>query len=102
LGAAKSAAGRAFQFVQLQIPAEGQEVTRETFQFRVDKKKLQAAEWRDGHYLLRSNLTAVDPSVLWARYVQLTQIESVFRSLKSELGIPPSIINWSTAPMLTF
>ena len=62
------AAGRAFQFVQLQVPAEGHEVTRETFQFRVDKKKLQAAEWRDGHYLLRSNLTAGDPSVLWARY----------------------------------
>jgi transposase len=89
LGAAKSAAGRAFQFVQLQVPAEGQEVTRKTFQFRVDKKKLQAAEWRDGHYLLRSNLSAGDPSVLWARYVQLTQIESVFRSLKSELGIRP-------------
>ena len=89
LGAAKSAAGRAFQFVHLQVPGEGQEVTRETFQFRVDKKKLQAAQWRDGHYLLRSNLTAGDPSVLWARYVQLTQIESVFRSLKSELGIRP-------------
>ena len=27
--------------------------------------------------------------MLWARYVQLTQIESVFRSLKSELGIRP-------------
>jgi transposase len=89
LGAAKSAAGRAFQFVHLQVPGEDQEVTRETFQFRMDKKKLQAAEWRDGHYLLRSNLTAGDPSVLWARYVQLTQIESVFRSLKSELGIRP-------------
>jgi len=88
LGAAKSAAGRAFPFVHLQVPGEGQEVTREIFQFRVDKKKLQEAEWHDGHYLLRS-LTAGDPSVLWARYVQLTQIESVFRSLKSELGIRP-------------
>ena len=28
-------------------------------------------------------------AVLWTRYVQLTQIESVFRSLKSELGIRP-------------
>ena len=89
LGAAKTAAGRAFYFVQLQAPGEGQEVTRETFQFRVDKKKLQAAEERDGHYLLRSNLTAGDPSVLWTRYVQLTQIEAVFRSLKSDLGIRP-------------
>src|ERR1700716_4250199 len=89
LGAAKAQAGRAFQFVHLQVPKEGQEVTRETFQFRVDKKKLQEAEWRDGHYLLRSNLTAGDPSVLWTRYVQLTQIESVFKSLKSELCIRP-------------
>jgi transposase len=89
LGAAKSQAGRAFQFVQMQVPEEGQQVTRKTFQFRVDKKKLQEAEWRDGHYLLRSNLTAGDPSVLWTRYVQLTQIESVFRSLKSELSIRP-------------
>jgi transposase len=89
LGAAKAQAGRAFQFVEMQIPEEGQPVTRETFQFRVDKQKLQEAEWRDGHYLLRSNLTAGDPSLLWTRYVQLTQIESVFRSLKSELGIRP-------------
>src|ERR1039457_3291654 len=89
LGAAKSQAGRAFQSVQMQLPKEGQQVTRETFQFRVDKQKLQEAEWRDGHYLLRSNLTAGDPSVLWTRYVQLTQIASVFRSLKSELGIRP-------------
>jgi hypothetical protein len=75
--------------VQMQVPEEGQPVTRETFQFRVDKKKLQEAEWRDGHYLLRSNLAVGDPNVLWTRYVQLTQIESVFRSLKSELGLRP-------------
>ena len=89
LGAAKSQAGRSFHFVHLQVPEEDQPVTRETFQFRVDKKKLQEAQWRDGHYLLRSNLTAGDPSVLWTRYVQLTQIEAVFKSLKSDLGIRP-------------
>jgi len=64
----------------------------------VDKKKAPGAEWRDGHYLLRSNLTAGDPSVLWTRYVQLTQIEAVFKSLKSELCIRPIAINWSIAP----
>ena len=32
---------------------------------------------------------AQDPAVLWARYVQLTQIKAVFRSLRSELGIRP-------------
>jgi hypothetical protein len=44
---------------------------------------------RDGHYLLRSNLTGGDPALLWTRYIQLTHIEAVFRSLKSDLGIRP-------------
>jgi transposase len=89
VGAAKKEAGRAFGFVKIQMPPVGQAVTRETFSFDVDKAKLKAAEQRDGHYLLRSNLTGEDPAVLWTRYVQLTQIESVFRSLKSELSIRP-------------
>ena len=89
IGAAKKEAGRAFGFVKIQIPKAGQAVTRETFSFEVDKAKLKAAQQRDGHYLLRSNLTGEDPALLWTRYVQLTQIESVFRSLKSELGIRP-------------
>jgi transposase len=89
IGAAKKEAGRAFGFVKIQMPPAGQAVTRETFSFEVEKAKLKAAEQRDGHYLLRSNLTGEDPAVLWTRYVQLTQIESVFRSLKSELSIRP-------------
>jgi transposase len=89
IGAAKKEAGRAFGFVKIRLPQAGEAVTRETFSFQVDKAKLQSAEQRDGHYLLRSNLTAEDPAVLWTRYVQLTQIESVFRCLKSELGIRP-------------
>ena len=89
LGAAKTDAGRAFGFVHIDVPGEQQPVTRTSFQFRVDKAKLKAAELRDGHYLLRSNLTEEDPAVLWTRYVQLTQIEAVFRSLKSELRVRP-------------
>ncbi len=89
IGAAKTEAGRAFGFVKIQVPDAKQPVTRESFGFTVDHNKLQEAELRDGHYLLRSNLTSADPAVLWTRYVQLTQIESAFRSLKSELGIRP-------------
>jgi transposase len=89
LGAAQAEAGRASQFVQMQVPEKNQKVTRQTFQFHVAKKKLQETELRDGHYLLRSNLCGQDPAVLWARYVLLTQIEAVFRSLKSELGLRP-------------
>lgn len=89
IGAAKKEAGRAFGFVKIQLPEPHAEVSRATFTFCTDKAKLQAAEDRDGQYLLRSNLTGEDPAVLWARYIQLTQIESVFRSLKSELGLRP-------------
>jgi len=89
IGAARKEAGRAFGFVKILLPEKDQAVTRTTFSFAVDKAKLKTAEQRDGHYLLRSNLTGEDPAVLWSRYVQLTQIESVFRSLKSELGIRP-------------
>lgn len=89
IGAAKKEAGRAFGFVKLTLPAADEAVTRRTFHFRTDKAKLRQAEQRDGHYLLRSNLTAEDPAVLWTRYIQLTQIEAAFRSLKTDLGLRP-------------
>ena len=89
VGAAKTDVGRAFGFVKINLPQADQEVTRETFTFQLDKAKLKEAELRDGHYLLRTNLVAEDPAVLWDRYVQLTQIEAAFKCLKSDLGIRP-------------
>lgn len=89
VGAAKTDVGRAFGFVKINLPQAGQEVSRETFHFHLDKAKLKEAEWRDGHYLLRTNLVAEDPALLWDRYMQLTQIEAAFKCLKSELGIRP-------------
>jgi hypothetical protein len=89
VGAAKTDVGRAFGFVKINLPEPGQAVTRETFTFQLDKTKLQEAELRDGHYLLRTNLVAEDPAVLWDRYMQLTQIEAAFKCLKSDLGIRP-------------
>jgi Transposase DDE domain len=89
IGAAKKEAGRTFGFVRLQLPPEGATVTRQTFTFALDKEKLNKTELRDGHYLLRSNLVGEDPAVLWERYIQLTQIEAAFKTLKSELGLRP-------------
>jgi hypothetical protein len=57
--------------------------------FQLDKAKLKAAELRDGHYLLRTNLVAEDRAALWDRYTQLTHIEAACKCLKSELGIRP-------------
>src|SRR5712692_2768894 len=49
----------------------------------------QWREIREGAYLLRTNLTAMTASELWAKYMQLTEVEAAFRALKSELSIRP-------------
>ena len=89
IGAARKDAGRSAKFITIKIPPEGVRVTRHSFTFQLDKEMLKKAELRDGHYLLRSNMVAEDPAVLWERYIQLTQIEAAFRTMKSELGIRP-------------
>ncbi len=42
-----------------------------------------------GVYCLRTNITDWDEQRLWSTYVLLTDLEAVFRSLKSELGLRP-------------
>ena len=47
------------------------------------------AETLPGVYCLRTNETDWDESTLWRTYTMLTDLEAVFRSLKSELGLRP-------------
>ena len=42
-----------------------------------------------GVYCLRSNQTDWDAETLWRTYIMLTDLEAVFRSFKSELGLRP-------------
>ena len=58
-----------------------------------DREALRLAALRDGAYLLRTNLNDRSPEALWKMYVQLTEVESVFRAMKSELAIRP-IWHW--------
>ncbi len=56
------------------------------------KRRSDHPSWqqtREGAYLLRTNLTERDPEKLWKSYIQLTEAESVFRTLKGELSIRP-------------
>ena len=56
------------------------------------QRNAQFSDWSDladGCYLLRSNLTDVDPATLWRRYIQLTEAEWAFRITKDELSIRP-------------
>jgi transposase len=54
-----------------------------------DRHALRLAASRDGAYLLRTSLECSDPAKLWTQYVQLTEVEAVFRALKSDLAIRP-------------
>jgi hypothetical protein len=89
LGAAHKEAGKAWGFVRITVPAARQPVNRDTFKFQLLQDKLQAAEQRDGHYLLRGFSAGEVAAPLWERYMQLTQIEATFKTLKSDLHLRP-------------
>ena len=70
------------------------------YQTEASGQKLKALTWTKepvpgtlmsdpGVYCLRSNETSWTPEQLWRTYVTLTDLEAVFRSLKSELGLRP-------------
>ena len=89
LGAAHKEAGRAWGFVKITVPAARQPVNRDTFEFELLKDKLQAAQERDGHYLLRAFRAGDQADTLWELYMQLTEIEAAFKTLKSDLDLRP-------------
>jgi transposase len=57
--------------------------------WRQKPEQQQWLEAREGAYLLRANLTADSAAELWKKYIQLTEVEAAFRTLKSELEIRP-------------
>jgi len=57
--------------------------------WRQKPEQQQWLEAREGAYLLRANLTADSAAELWKKYIQLTEVEAAFRTLKSELAIRP-------------
>ena len=54
-----------------------------------EKKSLDNKSSINGVYCLRSNNTTMDEKTLWKTYTTLTDLEAVFKSLKSELGLRP-------------
>jgi transposase len=84
LGGARDRAGRAVAgLVKTTVSTEGQ------LTFTLDRAKLRALRQREGRYLLRTNLSAEDPELLWRCYMQLVFVEEAFRTLKGDLGLRP-------------
>ena len=55
----------------------------------IHQPKPETTDTHPGVYCLRTSQTAWDESTLWNTYTMLTDLEAVFRSLKSELGLRP-------------
>jgi transposase len=65
------------------------ELSESNLVWKWDRKKLRSAWLHQGAYLLRTNLIDRNPQMLWRQYIQLTELEAVFRTLKSELNLRP-------------
>jgi transposase len=84
LGGARDRAGRAVAgLVKTTVDAAGQ------LTFQLDRQKLRAVRHREGRYLLRTNLSADNPELLWRCNMQLVFVEEAFRTLKGDLGLRP-------------
>ena len=80
LGAARQDAGQFWKLVQIQT---------EPFAFTLNRSALRQMRRREGHYVLRSNLSARDPAMLWRMYMRLGEVEQAFKELKNDLGLRP-------------
>jgi hypothetical protein len=84
LGGARDRAGRLVAgLVKTTVDAQGQ------LTFTLDRAKLRTGRQREGRYLLRTNLNADNPELLWRCYMQLVFVEEAFRTLKGDLGLRP-------------
>lgn len=82
LGALAERYPRAWRYVDISFEAL-------RLSWKWDRKALALAESRDGAYLLRTNVVGSGAATLWRQYIQLTEVEAVFRALKSDLAIRP-------------
>jgi len=89
LGAAKKDAGNTYGLVQIDLPPRNQPRKTHSFTFLLNRARLRQVRRREGHYLLRSNLSQDSPAKLWQLYIQLTEVEQAFKELKSDLAIRP-------------
>ena len=92
LGRAKQRYARAAQHYAVEVAkdATGTLVSTITWTQRV-KPGSAANPWKTdpGVYCLRTTLVEQDNATLWRTYTMLTNLESVFRSLKTDRGLRP-------------
>jgi len=88
IGRAKQRYARAAQHYQVHVEPDASGVNVASITWEKHTKGGSAAMF-PGVYCLRTTLIDLDDATLWRTYTMLTQLESVFRSLKTDLGLRP-------------
>jgi transposase len=84
LGAARHKARAAWRLVDIEVDPK-----LASFSYALNRGKLRKVRRREGRYLLRTNLYEHQPEKLWTFYIQLTEIEAAFKTLKGDLEVRP-------------
>ena len=71
------------------LGADAVQVRLDALRYHLDKARLRQVIPREGRYLLRTNLAADDPELIWRCSMQLCFVEEAFRTLKGDLGLRP-------------
>ena len=88
LGRARQRFARAAQHYQVELTQDASGTQVRAITWRLTLKPGSAA-MHPGVYCLRTTLLDLDDATLWRTYTMLTDLESVFRSLKTDLGLRP-------------
>ena len=88
LGRAKRRYARAAQHYGVAISKDASGTLVQAITWTKTIKPASAA-MHPGVYCLRTTLVDLDNATLWRSYTMLTNLESVFRSLKTDLGLRP-------------
>ena len=88
IGRARQRYARAAQHYKVHVvpDASRQQVSAMTWE---KQTRPGSAAMFPGVYCLRTTPVDLDDATLWRTYTQLSQLESVFRSLKTDLGLRP-------------
>ena len=88
IGRLKQKHSRAAQHYDITVTPDSESNHAKSIHWKRNKKSHTQAT-HPGVYCLRTNETEWDEATLWKTYTLLTDLEGVFRSLKSELGLRP-------------
>jgi transposase len=88
IGRLKEKYSRVSKFYDISVKFKEESKKKKQIVTNITWKKIKNTP-KSGTYCLRTNKTNLDAKEFWKTYTMLTELESAFRHLKSELGLRP-------------